>query len=105
MTKISYGIIVDRYSFAIDGEYCSGTREYDVKVTDYWSKTNKDFSNSPKEVVSENNVYYRQTKLNGWRKYNKDIKKFEEYYIGGYSFIPNKNANSENNCSKIRFGN
>ena len=36
MLKPNNGVIQETYGYSLDGEYCSGSREYDVVVTDWW---------------------------------------------------------------------
>ena len=71
MTKITKGVIKESYNFCMDGENIRGSNTYNCKVVKYWGKT-KNFL--PKEVVCEDNIHYRETTKNGWRRYNKDSK-------------------------------
>lgn len=82
------GVIRVSYSFSMDGEYFSGINEYNVIVTEWW-KTGY-LKNTAKEVKTANYLYYRYTKQNGWRKYDKIYKKFEENRYTGKSikFVP-----------------
>ena len=54
----TFGTITEKYSYALDGEYSSGSRESDVKVTKWWGKSDPIYYNTPKEVVNKTNKYY-----------------------------------------------
>jgi hypothetical protein len=101
-TRPQFGIIIKNFSYALDGEYSSGRYEYNVKVSQWWGKGG--YYNEAKEVITEDNVYYRHSKKYGWRKYDKIRKRFEENYIGNYVFTPNKIANTDNNWSRLNLG-
>ena len=91
MTKITNGVIKESYNFCMDGEKFRGSNTYNCKVVKYWGKT-KNFL--PKEVVCEDNIHYRETTKNGWRRYNKDRKtKFQSKNYTGtiITFFPNIN--------------
>jgi hypothetical protein len=100
----TYGTITKSYQFAMDGEFSSGYNELDVIVTEYW-KTGE-LKNTAKEVKTPNGTYYRCTKQNGWRQYNKESKSFRENrYTGTYiSFIPGTTANKDNRWNKVNLG-
>lgn len=104
--QIKYGIISESYQYSMDGEYCSGYKEFDVTVTEYW-KTGE-LKNYPKEVkIKDTNKYYRMTKQHGWRIYYKIDKTFDKRnsYIGGYStFIPNVNVDYSKSYNKVNLG-
>ena len=91
--KITRGVIQESYHFTMDGEYCSGNNEHNVEVTEWW-KTGT-LKNSPKEVKTSNNIFYRHTKQNGWREYYKESKKFKVNRYTGTNviFIPNNKVN------------
>ena len=98
------GVIKESYRFCIDGEYCSGYREYGVKVTEYW-KTGK-LKNTAKEVITNNNIYYRYTKQNGWRQYDKIYKKFrvKNYTGSSLDFEPNIEEDKSKTYYKVNLG-
>tara|TARA_B110000238_G_C16018497_1_gene392121 strand:+ start:76 stop:357 length:282 start_codon:yes stop_codon:yes gene_type:complete len=83
-TNPTRGIIHETYSFALDGEYSSGHNEHKVTVIEWWKSG--ELKNKAKEVkVDENNTYFRHTKKNGWRKYNKSNKTFRPKIYTGTS--------------------
>jgi len=98
------GVIQESYGYCIDGEYCSGYKEYGVKVTEYW-KTGE-LKNTAKEVITRNNIYYRYTKQNGWRQYNKIYKQFtvKSYTGSSLHFEPNIEEDKSKNYSKVNLG-
>ena len=89
MLKPNNGVIKETYSYSLDGEYYSGSREYDVVVTDWWKSG--DLKNTAKEVKINDNFHYRHTKQNGWRKYDKIYKSFtiKKYTGSTIHFEPN----------------
>jgi len=99
MTKQTFGKIIIRTSYAMDGEYFKSINEYNVIVTNWWGKG--EFCNQAKEVKM-NDIYYRQTKKNGWREYNKlRTPRYIQNTIKQITFIPNKYADISNNMSSI----
>jgi len=103
---IKYGIITESCRYTMDGEHCTGYKEIDVEVTEYW-KTG-DSKNQPKEVkVKGNDTHYRLTAQSGWRLYHKKEKRFDNKYkyIGGSaSFKPNIAASTSKNYFKVTLG-
>ena len=99
-----YGVMCESYRFAIDGEFCSGYKEFDVIVTNYW-KTGT-LKNQPKEVKTSNEKYYRYTKQNGWRQYDMYSKKYYDKRGTStmYSFKPNINSDYTKNYNKVNLG-
>ena len=98
------GTINESYHYSMDGEYISGYNEINVIVTDIWkSGENK---GQAKEVKTNNNLYYRQTTQNGWRKYCKTYKTFtpKKYTGSSINFTPNRLAEETNNYSRINLG-
>ena len=102
--KITKGIIQDSYHFTMDGEYCSGYKEYNVEVTEWW-KTGA-LKNIPKEVKTSDNKFFRHTKQNGWREYYKEYKSFKvKRYTGTIlNFIPYINTNNSYDYTKVNLG-
>ena len=99
MTKPTFGKIIIRTSYAMDGEYFKSLNEYNVLVTEWWGKG--DFHNKAKEVQN-NEIYYRETKKNGWREYNKlNTPKYNNNTIRQITFVPNMYADASNNMSSI----
>lgn len=101
------GIIKESYNFTMDGEYCSGYKEYNVEVTERW-KTGE-LKNTPKELKTIDKSYikfFRHTKQNGWREYYKDSKKFKvNSYTGTYlTFVPNIDTNNNNDYFNVNLG-
>jgi hypothetical protein len=101
--KCQGGVIKTTSRYAIDGEFCVSNHEYNASVTECWGKT-KNFK--PKEVKTIGGTYYRQTSQSGWRRYNKESKKF--YNTSGINlsiiFVENIDANPSNNISKVTLG-
>ena len=104
LEKPTKGIIQESYHYAIDGEFCSGYKEHNVIVTEWW-KTG-DLKNKAKELKTFNNNYYRHTKLNGWREYYKDCKQFKEKRYTGTSlyFVPEIQADTSKEYNKVNLG-
>ena len=102
-TKPNTGTISESYSYAIDGEYCSGYKQVNVKVTKWWGKG--ELFNQAKEVETDNKCY-RCTKKNGWRQFDKISKKYIEKRGIGLMivFTPNTIANSLNNYDRVNLG-
>ena len=102
-SKCQSGIIKTSSRYAIDGEYCSSNHEYNVSVVEWWGKT-KNFN--PKEVRTEGGTCYRQTPQSGWRRYNKETKKYYNTRGTGTTimFFENVVANPANNSSKVNLG-
>ena len=104
----NFGVITESYHYAMDGEYCSGYKEHNVTVTEYY-KTGE-FKGLPKEVKTNSNRYYKFTKKNGWRQYYKNeqnpaYRYKENKYTGTtMSFIPNINANYSREFNKVNLG-
>ena len=87
-TKPISGTIQESYSYSMDGEDFSGYDEYKFTVTEWW-KTGS-LKNTAREVKSVNYLYYRHTKQNGWRKYDK-------FYTGtSINFVPKIQADNYN---------
>ena len=103
MTTI-FGVMSESYHYAMDGEYCSGYKEHDVKVTARWGK-GPNF-NKAKEVMTSNNTCFRETTKNGWRKYDKLTKTYYNKSHTGtsFTFIPNSSANNESNYNRVNLG-
>ena len=101
--KCKYGVIKESSRYAIDGEYCSSKHEYNVLVVEWWGKTN---GFRPKEVTTEGGARYRQTIQSGWRRYNKETKKYYSNRWTGTSiiFVENLEADPSNNFSKVNLG-
>ena len=101
--KCKYGVIKTSSRYAMDGEYCSSTHEYNVSAVEWWGKT-KRFR--PKEVITEGGTRYRQTSQSGWRRYNKESKKYYNNSGTGTTilFLENVEANPYNNSSKVTLG-
>ena len=102
--KPTSGIIQESYTFVMDGEYCSGYNEYKVSVNEWW-KTG-DIKHTAKEVHTVNNIYYRHTKHNGWRKYNKFTKKFIENRYTGKTiiFVSGIQVDNSKTFNKVNLG-
>jgi len=102
--KTISGIISESYNFAMDGEFCSGYKEYDVKVTQYWKGVGE-YQNMAKEVMYRNTCF-RHSKMNGWRYYDKDSKRFiEKRGIGlSLTFIPNEISNHNSEYNRVNLG-
>jgi hypothetical protein len=102
-TKCQNGIIKTSSRYAIDGEFCTSKHEYNVTVKEWWGKT-KNFN--PKEVTTEGGTCYRQTPQSGWRRYNKETKKYYNTSGTGTTimFFENVAANPANNSSKVNLG-
>jgi len=103
-SKNSFGVITEYYQYSMDGEFCSGYKEYDVRVTKWWGKGHN--FNKAKEVITLNNICFRQTTANGWRKYDKISKTYyNKSYTGtNFTFIPNRNANNQTNYNRVNLG-
>lgn len=103
--KITRGLIQESYHFTMDGEYCSGYKEYNVEVTEWW-KTGA-LKNIPKEVKTSKNKFFRHTKQNGWREYYKESKSFKVNRYTGTSvgFTPNITTDNSNDYNKVNLGN
>lgn len=97
------GIISESYHYVIDGEFCSGSKEYNVIVTQWWGKG--DYHNKAKEVIC-GNTCFRNSKMKGWRYYDKHSKKFmEKRGIGlNLNFIPNETSNHSSDYNRVNLG-
>lgn len=98
------GTINEYYNFAMDGEYCSGYTEKNVIVTETWKSG--EYKGKAKEVKTDNNLYYRHTKENGWRKYCKIYKKFttKKYTGSSINFTLNRIAEEKNQYNRVNLG-
>ena len=104
LIKPTNGIIQESYSYSMDGEYSSGYNEYEVSVSDWWNTGN--LKNTAKEVKTVNDLYYRHTKQNGWRKYDKFSKKFRDKHFTGTSinFVPSIQVDTSKTFNKVNLG-
>lgn len=106
--KPTYGIITESYHYAIDGEFCSGYKEHNVKVTEYY-KTGE-LKDYPKEVKTAINRYYKFTKKYGWREFYKNEPnpahryKNNTYTGTTMSFIPNVNTDYSKEYNRVNLG-
>ena len=106
--KPKYGIITESYHFALDGEFCSGYREHNVTVYEYY-KTG-DLKDFPKEVKTAINRIYKFTKKNGWREFDKNEKnprlryKNNTYTNTIINFIPNQSTDYSNEYHRVNLG-
>ena len=105
--QIKNGVIRESYHFTMDGEYCSGYKEHNVEVTEWWKSGT--LTKSPKEVKTIGSlytIYFRHTKQNGWRHYDKYTKTFKlNIYTGkSVSFISNINTNNRNDYNTVNLG-
>ena len=102
--KPTTGTINKSYNYSMDGENFSGYDEYEVIVTEWW-KTGY-LKNTAKEVKTYNNNYYRYTKQNGWRKYDKFYKTFSDNHYTGtiIKFSPEIQGDNSNTFNKVSLG-
>ena len=99
-----FGIIKVSNQYCIDGEYCSGYKEYNVDILEYWKSGIR--KNQAKEVKTFNNKYFRETTKSGWREYYKKSKEFRNVCGIGQciSFEPNMTTNGEYNYNRVNLG-
>ena len=104
LIKPTCGTIQESYAYSMDGEDFSGYDEYEVIVTEWW-KTG-DSKNTAREVKTVNYLYYRHTKQNGWRKYDKFYKEFRDKHFTGTSiiFVPKIQDDNSNTLHKVNLG-